>query len=544
MAVVAIAFLRTLSAGTIWDDEYLTVRNPHLASWSGIWTLVTTDIWSSSEASQPSGYYRPLASLSFALNRLIGGNTALAYHAGNVVLHALVAVLLLRLIVVRGIATRARAVVSVVLFATLPLVAEPVSWIAGRYDLLGMVCALVMFEANRSKSRALGVPLMFLFAVWSKEPFAIVALLVALDDVLVWRRSVLRELLKYVSLATALGVSLLLRAWARVPEPNVLFKEHAFEFVRSYAFALKTFGALVIHPIDLCFYRTYAAPSVGVTISTIGIFIGCVGLAFRWWRRAPWRPSRAGVLFGALWCAIALVQGALAAPNLHIIGDRYAYFPLAGACVLLAGVMQQALRGVARRVAPALVLALAIAQTFRLESRLGELQSEEAMVRATLAREPDNFTNLLLYGQLLAHRGDQDRAEALLLRAREVAPASADNDIDVTLAYVHLHQRRFAEAQADARRALATNPNNPRAWVNLATALVDDDKPDLAVEPATRALALRPRYAYAHIIRGIAYLKLARYDDAHADVVEALAIEPSNTQARRMLENFHGPANR
>jgi hypothetical protein len=542
MAGVAVAFARTLSAGTIWDDEYLTVRNPRLASWSGVWELVSTDIWSSSESGDRSGYYRPVASLSFALNRAISGNTALAYHAGNVLLHALVVALLFRFILVRGIASRACAMSCAALFALMPLVAEPVSWIAGRYDILGTLLALVMFEANRGKTRTWGVPLAFLAAVTTKEPFAALPVLVALDDVLVWRRSVMGELAKYAGLAVALGASFVLRAWARVPEPGALFTIPPFEIARAYAFAVKTFAALVVYPKDLCFFRTYVAPPAGVTVATLAIFVACVGLAFRWWRQARWRAARGGVLLGALWCAMALLPGALVGPNLHIIGDRYAYFPLVGASVSLAGVMQESLRGAARRVAPAIVFGLAIAQTLRLESRLGELQSEESMFQATLVRDPGNFTNLFFYGQLLARRGEYERAEGMLLHARDVAPVTGD--IDVALTYVHLHQHRFAEAQADGQRAIVESPNNARAWVNLATAFVDDDKPQLAIEPATHALAIRPRFAYAHVVRAIAYLKMGRFDDAHADVVDALEVDPSNTQAQRMLAGFHGPANR
>ncbi len=538
MAMIAIVFRRALSAGTIWDDAYLTVRNTHLGSWSGIRVLVTTDIWSSSVVGEPSGYYRPVASLSFALNRLVAGNTALAYHAGNVLLHALVAALLLRFIVVREIATGARALACVVLVTTMPLVAEPVSWIAGRYDLIGTFFALGAFEANRWKARTLAVPIPFVLAVLSKEPFAALPILLVLDDVLVVRRSTLREIPKYAALAVAFGASLVLRAWANVPQPTVLLAQGGlFELVRAYAFALKTFGALAVHPVDLCFFRTYVPPTVAVTMATIAAALTALALAFFWWRRAPWRASHGAVLFGVLWCAIALVPATLAAPSLRIIGDRYAYFSLAGASVALAGLLEGALRGAARRVVPALVFGLAIAQSFRLQSRLGELQSEDSMFSATLARDPDNFTSLLLYGQVLAHRGEYQRAEELLLHARAVAPM--DGDIDVALAFVHLNQRRFAEAEADGWRSIATKPDNPRAWVNLASALVDNGKPGPAVEMATRALAIRPRFAYAHVIRAIALLKLGRVDAAHDDVVAALAIDPTNAQALQMQARFH-----
>ena len=66
LAVFA-AHARSLRAQPIWDDEFLTIRNENLASLRGVGKLLTSDIWSSSSIGTASGYYRPLASLSYAL---------------------------------------------------------------------------------------------------------------------------------------------------------------------------------------------------------------------------------------------------------------------------------------------------------------------------------------------------------------------------------------------------------------------------------------------------------------------------------------------
>ena len=536
-AAVVAAFARTLGAGAIWDDVYLTVRNPNLATWVGVRRLVSTDIWSSSALGERSGYYRPVASLTFALNRLVAGNSAAAYHAGNVLMHALVVVLLLRFVLVRRIATLPRALACVFVFATMPLVAEPVSWIAGRYDVLGALFALLAFEANARAARAWTTPIAFALAVLTKEPYAALPALVFLDDALVFRRSALREWPKYGALVAVLACTFALRAWTRVPEPTRLLAQGGVgELARAYAFAWETFGALAVWPSDLCFFHTYEPPSGFATVVTLAIVTAAVASAFAWWRRAPWTTARGGVLLGVAWCVLAMAPGALTAPTLRIIGDRYAYFSLAGGAVALAGVTESVLRGSARVLAPFVLGVLGVAQTVRLESRLGELQSEDTMFRATLARDPDNFTTLSLYGTLLAQRGEYARAEDMLLHARRVAPMTGD--IDAALSFVHLHERRFAEAEADGRRAVAGKPENPRAWLNLASALVDEGKAAPAAVAATRALAVRPRFAEAHYVRALARVQLGRVDDAHDDLVAALAIDPSHAAARAMLARF------
>ncbi|HEX4514447.1 MAG TPA: tetratricopeptide repeat protein [Polyangiaceae bacterium] len=505
---------------------------------SGLRVLVSTDLWSSSALEEKSGYYRPVASLSLALNRFLAGNSTIAYHAGNVLLHALNATMLFRFLSVRKIATGPRAVGVVLLFATLPLVAEPVSWIAGRYDLLGLFFALLALEANTHARRALMAPILFGLAVLSKEPFAVLPVFLFLDDVLLFRRSALREAVKYVLLALALGGTSVLRAWAHVPQAaTVLTQSSVAELARAYAFAWDTYGRLAFWPNALCFFHTYVPPStIGMT-ATLTALSAIVVSAFWWTRRRPRDEAHAAVLFGVVWCLVAMLPGALTAPTLRIIGDRYAYFPLVGVVIALGGLMERTPHGV-RGLVVVPLLALVGAQTVRLESRLSELKSEDSMFRATLARDPDNFTTLTLFGTMLAKNGHYAEAEGTLLHARAVAPTTGD--IDTALAFVHLRQRRYAEAEADGWRAVAGKPQNPRAWVNLASALVDEKRPAAALDASAKALALRPGFAEAHFVRALALLQLGQFDAAHDEVIATLNADPNHSEARSMIRRFHG----
>lgn len=538
--VVAAAFARSLWALPIWDDEFLTTRNPHLATWSGVRVLVSTDIWSSSALEQKSGYYRPVASLSYALNRLVAGNSAAAYHAGNVVLHVLVAALLFRAITRRKIAPLGYAFAAVALFATMPLVAEPVSWLAGRYDLLGSVFALVALEANLHRRRAWTTALVYALALLSKESFIFVFAFVVLDDLFVLRRNMLAEGLKYASLVGAAAVCFLLRRFVGVPPPTRLLEQGGvMELVRAYVFSWQTTGALAVRPVNLCFFHTYVPATNAAVAVVLGILAVALVAALLAYRRAPSSKSRGGIVLGFVWCVLAMIPGALTAPTLRITGDRYAYLPLIGASIALAGLLAElARRHPALRFGPVVAVALAVVQLPRLESRLGELQSEDSMLQATLARDPDNFTTLTQWGQVLAKRGSYASAEEALEHARRVAPFTGD--IDTALSYVHLHQRRFAEAERDARRAILSKPQNARAWLNLASALVDQHRPAEAVDDASEAIRLRPNFAEAFFVRGLAQAKLGHFDAARADASAALEIDPSHPQARALLAQIAG----
>lgn len=534
-AVVTATFARCLSAAPIWDDEYLTTRNPHLASWKGVWLLLTTDIWSSSVLQERSGYYRPVAALSYALNRLLTGNSSASYHAWNVALHAAVAVLLMHFILSRRIARVARSLPVVLLFATMPLVAEPVSWIAGRYDLVGALFTLVALAANRGRSRRWASPLAFACAILSKEPYAVGAGLVVLDDVMTLRRGPLAETPKYAGLASVAALSFFLRHLADVPPATRLLQQGGpMVLLRAYAFAWQKLGALAVHPVDLCFFHTYVEPGALTTVLVSLAVAMVIAWAVWSWRRSPTQVSRGGIALGVIWCAVAMLPGALTAPTLRIIGDRYAYFPLLGASIALAAVLERmATRSPLLRLAPLVILTLAALQVGRLESRLDELQSPDAMFAATLARDPDNFTTLSLWGNTLARRGDYERAEVVFEHGRRVAPLTGD--FDTGLAFVHLREHRYALAEDDSRRAVSANPNNPRSWLNLASALVDQRKSEEALRAADTALRVRPHYAEAHYVRAIALVQLGRLEEARTDLRSALEIDPTHAAARELL---------
>ena len=86
--------------------------------------------------------------------------------------------------------------------------------------------------------------------------------------------------------------------------------------------------------------------------------------------------------------------------------------------------------------------------------------------------------------------------------------------------------RRFDEAAAMARRAIATTPDNPEAWCLLAQALLGTEKYGLALDAAGRAAAIAPEDEWPHRLRSIALTALHRDSEALAAAVESVRCEP------------------
>ncbi|MFQ5668688.1 MAG: hypothetical protein ACE5I7_19980, partial [Candidatus Binatia bacterium] len=134
VVLVAVAvYLNAIPDGFVFDDK-LIQRDPRIHLQTSFWTIFVTDYWYKYIGTS-ADLYRPLTIASYALNYAVAGLSSPAFHAVNILLHALVCALLVVLLdaLVRD---RALAVVSALLFATHPIHTEAVTGIVGRAEIL------------------------------------------------------------------------------------------------------------------------------------------------------------------------------------------------------------------------------------------------------------------------------------------------------------------------------------------------------------------------------------------------------------------------
>lgn len=542
--VATLAYARALWAEPFWDDEYLTTRNPYLASWSGVRALVTSDLWTASAKGEPSGYYRPLASLSLALNRLVG-NDAASYHAGNLLIHGAVAALLVALL--RRVAVSpALALVVSCAFACSPLGSEAVTWIAGRYDLLGAAFALtacILHMSDRPTMAALAT----LAALACKEPFVVVPGVLVLydatcrpDEVLSRKAHFLR---RYAMLAAAAALYFGARAAIGVPSARVLSETGVGGLVLGFVYVLRTLPRGLYDETKLSPFHAYARPSAVDVAVTLGVVAVLVVAALSYARARPRSRHRRLVVLGLGWALLAIAPSSITVPNLLVVGDRYAYFPLVGIAVAIAGIVGEgAAAPRAWGVAAAAVLAIVVPlELLPLQTRLDEWQTPDRLLAVTVDRDPDNFFALAALGERRAMQARFPEAEALLVAAKAREPgktASAAQfswPIKTALCFVYLNEARYDEGERECKDRLAEAPHDPRAWLNLASIEVNEGRPTEALDATEQALAYKPSYAEAHYVRGLAMAKLGRADEARDEAKQALAINPGHAGARALL---------
>ncbi|XP_022653435.1 transmembrane and TPR repeat-containing protein 3-like isoform X3 [Varroa jacobsoni] len=149
-AIAGFVYLTTLPGDMVYDDVVAVKENTDVRSYTPLVNVFKNDFWGTpiyKEQSHKS--YRPLTTLSFRANFAIDGLRPIGYHAVNVILHAAVSVLFLRLC---GLLVNARtARVASLLFAVHPLHSEAVASVVGRAELLSglfYLCALIYYINN------------------------------------------------------------------------------------------------------------------------------------------------------------------------------------------------------------------------------------------------------------------------------------------------------------------------------------------------------------------------------------------------------------
>lgn len=150
-----------------------------------------------------SGYYRPVTSLSYALEQKLYGDEPLGYHVHNLALHAGNSALLLTLLgAIPPLAPI--ALPATLIFAAHPVHAESVAPITGRTDPLAFLFTLLCAHALLRRRHVLAT-LAFLLALGSKE--SSVALLPLLSLVPLARSGSRGECLSIAGIGVLLGAA-------------------------------------------------------------------------------------------------------------------------------------------------------------------------------------------------------------------------------------------------------------------------------------------------------------------------------------------------
>jgi protein O-mannosyl-transferase len=538
-----------LNGPFVLDDLYLPFGNKQLQG-------LTFIQW----ASDP----RPLLMISFWLNHYFSGDAPYAYHATNVFLHFLVAVVValiaMRLVEWTGAAVPGRdgekkvkktlGIFAGALFLVHPMQVESVAYVASRSEVLSVLfyyAAYCVFLYRRTESitwpRALAVLALFAAAIGSKQHTLTLPLLLLITD-LFWPQGSLRANRLLYGLMAALAV-----AGAVFVARPLLHADTAglhvaglrpFDYFLTQCRVVWTYVRLFVFP-----YGQNADPDVAIShglfdggaIFGLLAWVAVAGAA--WFYRNRWPLAS----FGVFVYLLLLAPTSSFIPIQDVLQERRLYLPFLGLALVCLEFLRR-FEWKQRLMIEAPVLLVLLALTYQRSQVWG---SPLALWQDTVAKSPNKVRPRF---QLAEVYYDQQKFPQAV-ENYEIAAKLGTPDYRLLVNYgLALDQTgRHDEALARLQQA-AVLDFDPEVWTLIAQVYGEQHKVDQALQALNRAETINPAFEMTYAIRGNVYESIGALSQAMDEYQHALRIDPYNDAVREALarvqreENGRGPAPR
>ncbi|MCI0432385.1 MAG: hypothetical protein L0271_01865 [Gemmatimonadetes bacterium] len=523
VAVAALAvYAGALANGFAYDDVAVITQDARITALDP-GAIFTRGYWQDAELS----LYRPLTTLSFAIDWSLAPGSAAWFHLTNLVLHAGASVLAF-LLLARLFAIPA-AWAGAMVFALHPVHVEAVANVVGRADIIATIFAfgacLLWLERSRDPAtaeaanaetgagrpagsaggqglRVTAVAGCVFLAMLSKESAAMIPALLVLVDAATGtlRPHALSAWLRTRGPALAiLGIVVAAAVLARVAvldgfapgrvDPVLEIADTPFARVLTALQAWPVWvGLLFVPDVLLADYGPRVlGPALSLTLESVtGLLIAaglCAGGV------AAWARGHGRAALALLWLPLTILPVSnLLVPIGVLVAERTLYLPSFAICCLMAGIVSlPAWRGVLRRAGLATAVAILALFTVRTVTRVPDWKSTDAIMLALVRDRPDAFRGRWHLARMARVSGQVEASLARYAEAIELWPHRAGLVLEATAFAAEQGRRRLAYDWA--RLAAAQWPDDVGAQRMLAAAALDVG--DLGTARAALAAGLR-----------------------------------------------------
>jgi hypothetical protein len=510
LVAITAAYYPTFRGDFILDDLPFVRDNPAVQGFKPLITyfLQEDGIVEAEAGRAHSGYYRPLAGITYSMDSFLWGSDGSGFRTTNLILH-LFTCLLLYCCMRRVLKERAGPLVATLLFGLHPVNTEAVAWVASRNNILVSLFSLASFYfyVRRKEQPKIVYGMLsltsFALALLSKE-FAVMLLpIIFVYDLVVDRsgKPFRDGVWGYSAFFFILCGYLVLRISAI--HDLAPFRYTVEDLKTAFCFApylLMENAELVFFPADLHNMIVRYPETCFGKEGVVG-FAGLVLISLFVWK---WRDERI-LSFSFLSFGLALfpVLNIVPTSAYSVVSMRWIYFPMCFLCFFAARILGRAAANKRRFVSFAAMAAVAVYMglyTFVLNEHLWK--TEEDFFRS----EVEVFNNHFYAGDLgrIHHsRGEYEEAE------------------------------RFYKIAGNH-----PSPDGVSLWLNYAALLAETNRAEAALDALARAESLNPGMASRGKfwnIQGSVFYKTGDYPSAVRAFEKAAAFAPEERSYRMNL---------
>ncbi|MCX8056590.1 MAG: tetratricopeptide repeat protein [Ignavibacteria bacterium] len=518
-------YFHTLSFDfTSLDDYELIVNKYHiLKDYKNIPTLFKTNIL----MSESGIYYRPIVSLSFMIDTIIGGKDAFVSHFSNVVYH-IIAVILFFVLFGRIARSRAIAFWFSLLFAIHPALVQAVCWIPGRNDSLLFIflsLTLIFFEKSfllsndfRLKKQLLMIlsGFSFLFALLTKENAFLILIFVVLYPVVLKFSNVERKykLQWFVTFLIFSSIYLVLRSQANLQKLEIeQLPLNTFDYIKGF---VNYFGKIFI-PINLSVITLTENINLIYGFISILLFIGLSLMGIK---------NLKIYLYGLAWFMIFLISGFVGLIGFTNFLDHRIYVPMFGIFLSISQLVF--IEKVSKRFFyPVIVLILFLFSYLNITHSIN-FKEPFTFYSSAVKDAPNSFFVQRGLANVYHRLKFYDKAEEHFRKSYELNPNSVETLVNFGINFSK--QGKLDSAEFYFLRALKINPNNSIIYNNLGNLYLQKNDLTQAEYYLKKAIELNTNYFEAYNNLGVLYARLGKKILAYKNFHKAIEINKEFAQ--------------
>lgn len=363
---VLVVYAQALGGTLIWDDQFLIPGAPLVERGGSLDDYLKAPFWSGVNPDLAlMTYYRPMVTLSLALDHTVHGSNAAGYHLTNVLLHLACALVLYALLLKHGVRQGVAALVTIA-WALLPRLAEAAAWVSGRTDVVGALFALAALLAwGPGVGRRVVASLLLGLGLLGKESAFAAVFAIGVAEWVDARGQVPKEKLRRLAgaLAPVVAVVAVYGVLRFRALGLVVWDRSLGAGGRALAMldAVGTYGAMLLDAFrPRALIGTASLPQTSGVVAGVVVIAGALVLLVRTWGKlSRERALGLALAFGAIFPVLHVVP----IPVRTLAADRFLYLPAAGLALAFAPALDRLLaaRRPAWLLASGFVLALGVA---------------------------------------------------------------------------------------------------------------------------------------------------------------------------------------
>ncbi|XP_007429126.1 transmembrane and TPR repeat-containing protein 3 [Python bivittatus] len=582
--VVAACYWNSLFCGFVFDDVSAILDNKDLHPSTPIKNLFLNDFWGtpmSEERSHKS--YRPLTVFTFRLNYLFSELNAISYHFLNVIFHAVVCIIFLKLC--KLFLDNKSSLVASLLFAVHPIHTEAVTGVVGRAELLSSIFFLAAFlsytRSRGPENTIVWTPIaatVFLVAVATlcKEQGVTVVGICCVYEVFIaqgytlpvlWDTvlqilqgkgsipyCMLQMLLKLIVLMFSTLLLVVIRVqviqsqlpvFTRFDNPAAVSPSPVRQLTFNYLLPVNAW--LLLNPSELCCDWTMGTiPLVESVldvrnIATITFFCFLGTLVVFSLRYAG--DSSKTVLMALCLIVLPFIPASnLFFPVGFVVAERVLYVPSMGFCMLVAhGWKKLSSNSTLRKLSWICLSLVLFIHALKTLQRNWDWESEYTLFMSALKVNKNNAKLWNNVGHALENEKNFERALRFFIQATQVQPDDIGAHMNVGRTYKNLNRTREAEESYLVAKSLMPQiipgkkyaarvaPNHLNVYINLANLIrANESRLEEADQLYRQAISMRPDFKQAYISRGELLLKMNKPLQAKEAYLRALELDRTN----------------